>query len=113
MKILAFLFVLFLPSSAWSQIACFNYGSIVSCDGPSGNTTIAPLSSSQGIITQHGNGRSTLEPYTIIPAPEEPRLHRSSPFSSPSDSRYRDDPPGLALPGLGLPSLDLPGLELP
>lgn len=80
MKILAFLFVLF-PAGAFAQVACFNYpGGIVSCDGPSGNTTINPLSPTQGVITQHGHGRNSLEPYTIInPTPSGPR--RESDYS--------------------------------
>lgn len=53
---------------AMGQVACFNYGSIVSCDGPRGNTMIAPLSPSQGIISGSREGQSYLEPYTVIPS---------------------------------------------
>jgi hypothetical protein len=40
---------------------------IISCDGPRGNTTIAPLSRSQGVLQGDRDGESYLEPYTLIP----------------------------------------------
>ena len=70
MKTLTVLMVsLFLAGIAEAQVVCFQYaGGVVSCDGPGGNTTLAPLGSpNQGVITQHGQGRNTLTPYTIIP----------------------------------------------
>ena len=60
---------LFMAGIAEAQVACFQYsGGMVSCDGPSGNTTIAPLGTpNQGVITEYGRGRNSLTPYTIIP----------------------------------------------
>ena len=85
-----------MPMVAQSQVACFNYGSIVSCDSTSGNTTIAPLSRNQGVITQRNSRGSSMEPYTIIgggsaqhraiePLPQLERL----PSSSSNDDGYR------------------------
>ena len=53
---------------AYSQIACFQYpGGVTSCDGPrGGNTTIVPLSRTQGIITQQNSSGSTMDPYSIM-----------------------------------------------
>lgn len=45
-----------------AQVACFDYGSTLSCDGPRGNTSITELSRGQGIIQ---TDRETI-PYTII-----------------------------------------------
>jgi hypothetical protein len=71
-----------LPSLSHSQIACFNYGSMLSCDGPSGNTTIAPLSRSQGIISGDRYGESYLEPYTIMPPSSRDNYSSRDSFSS-------------------------------
>lgn len=105
--------LLLLYSPAFAQVACFDYGSMLSCDGPAGNTTIAQLTDRQGVITQHGHGRNTLEPYTII-APK-PRPHRNDgpsigPFAPLAPSMSLGPP---AMSGVELPSLELPGLELP
>lgn len=44
---------LFMAGIAEAQVACFQYsGGVVSCDGPSGNTTIAPLTQNRGVITE-------------------------------------------------------------
>ena len=67
---------LFIAGMAEGQVACFQYsGGVVSCDGPSGNTTIAPLGTpNQDVVTEHGHGRNSLTPYTIIPpASSSPR----------------------------------------
>lgn len=111
MKILAFLSVLFLPSAAFSQIACFNYGTTLSCDGPSSMTNIAPLGPTGGVITEYGSGKNTLEPYTIITL--QPRSRR--PYSL--DLEPLDPLPSLLdeplMPGLELPGLELSGMDLP
>jgi hypothetical protein len=64
--LLLFIVMLFVPVLAESQVACFQYSSMVSCDGPGGNTTTAPLSRNSGIITQRNSSGSSMEPYTII-----------------------------------------------
>lgn len=109
-KVCALAFLLFIPPVASAQISCFTYyGGVLSCDSSIGNTTITPLNDRSGVITQYGNGRNTLEPYTVIGAPrEEPRDRHRNPYSSPSYAL-----PNLEMPGLELPSLELPGLELP
>ena len=48
---------------------------IISCDGPRGNTTITPLSPSQGIIQSDRGG---LEPYTVFPPTSSSRDSFSS-----------------------------------
>ena len=65
---------LFAPNTAYLQVTCFSYaGGVLSCDGPRGNTTITPLSPSQGVILSDRYG---MEPYTIMPpsssAPSRP-----------------------------------------
>lgn len=113
MKILALLFVLF-PTGAFAQVACFSYaGGVLSCDGPSGNTTITPLGNNSGVITQHGQGHNSLEPYTIItPTPSRPSQESDYSLTPlPLLPSLRSEP---SMPGLpGLPGLELPGLELP
>jgi hypothetical protein len=52
-----------------AQVACFDYGSTLSCDGPRGNTSITEFSRGQGIIQSEG---STI-PYSIIGQQEERR----------------------------------------
>ena len=63
---------LLIPSVARPQVSCFAYrsgpGSMLSCDSPRGNTTIAPLSKNQGIIQGDRDGQSFMEPYTIFPS---------------------------------------------
>jgi hypothetical protein len=61
--------VLLFPYIAFSQLNCFQYaGGVISCDSRQGNTTIAPLGGNSGVITQHGHGRNSLQPYTIMPS---------------------------------------------
>ena len=101
---------LFIPSVAMPQVSCFAYGSgpgsLLSCDGPRGNTTIAPLSKNQGIIQGDRDGQSFMEPYTIFPSsprrdesfssrPIEPlnRLDRLNRLDSFEDRRSRDRDP--------------------
>ena len=50
------------PASVESQVACFEYGRTLSCDGPRGNTSITEFSRGQGVIQ---TDRETI-PYTII-----------------------------------------------
>ena len=62
MFILLFVAMLFVPMIAQGQVACFDYGSTISCDGPRGNTSITEFSRGQGVIQTE---RETI-PYTII-----------------------------------------------
>jgi hypothetical protein len=100
MVLLLLITSLFIAEIAEAQIACFQYsGGVVSCDGPSGNTTIAPLGTpNQGVITEHGHGRNSLTPYTIIPpASSSPRSRDLNESIRPLDrldrpSYERDSP---------------------
>lgn len=113
-KACALAFLLFIPPVASAQISCFTYyGGVLSCDSSSSNTTIAPFGDSgQGVITEYGSGRNTLEPYTIITP--QPRSTRSSRGYNLDLQPLAPLPALLGLPpmpGMGLPGL--PGLELP
>ena len=70
---------LFIPSTAHLQIACLDYGSMLSCDGPRGNTTITPLSLGQGVLRSDHYGT---EPYTILPPSSSAPSRRDDSFSS-------------------------------
>ena len=71
---------LFIPDTAQPQVGCFAYaGGVLSCDGPRGNTTITPLSPSQGVIRSDGYGT---EPYTILPPSSSTLSRRDDSFSS-------------------------------
>lgn len=115
MKILAFLYVLFLPSAALSQISCFQYTGMLSCNTDSGITTIAPLGPNGGVITQYGGEASSLTPYTIMPS-TQPRSTRSRREHSLDLEPLAPLPSlldGPSLPGLEPPGLELPGMDLP
>lgn len=83
------LLALVLPNLSRSQIACFNYGSMLSCDGPRGNTIIAPLGPSGGVIHGDRDGRSFMEPYTVFPPSSSREAFSSSGslFVSPDVAR--------------------------
>lgn len=111
--LIALLIALGIPSGAMGQTTCFQFSPMLSCDGPSGNTTITPLGRTGGVITQDGYGYSSLEPYTIIGAPDRRErrgynldLEPLKPLPTLRRQDYDD-------PYMGLPGLDLPGLELP
>jgi hypothetical protein len=71
---------LFIPDTAQPQVGCFAYsGGVLSCDGPSGNTTITPLSPTQGVIRSDRYGT---EPYTILPPSSSAPSRRDESFSS-------------------------------
>ena len=78
-----------------AQVACFDYGSTLSCDGPRGNRSITEFSRGQGIIQSEG---STI-PYSIIGQQEERRssairpLRKLDPLPSYRDERpsYREE----------------------
>ena len=71
---------LFTPDTAYLQVTCFSYaGGVLSCDGPHGNTTITPLSPSQGVIQSDRYGT---EPYTILPPSSSAPSRRDDSFSS-------------------------------
>lgn len=57
----------FLATIASAQVSCVQSGNMVSCIGPQGNTTTMETGGGSGIITQYGNGQSSLTPYTITP----------------------------------------------
>jgi len=113
MTLFLLLAVLFVPSIALAQVACFDYGEMISCNTPTGITTMAPIGSSGGVITQYGSGQNTLEPYTIIsPSPPPARARRS--ISSRDMDATRHALPSLPPLGLlGLPGLPDPEMELP
>lgn len=98
--------VLLSPSIAYSQVACFNYGTMLSCNTPSGITNIAPIGPTGGVITEYGSDTNTLEPYTIMaPTPRPRRSHTL-------DLEPLEPLPTLLEPS-SMPGMDLPGLELP
>ena len=77
MFILLLLGMMLVPVIAQSQIACFDYGSTLSCDGPRGNTSITEFSRGQGVIQ---TDKETI-PYSIIGRDEERRSsYRSQPL---------------------------------
>lgn len=129
MYLLIALILLALPSAVLSQVRCFDYGGMVSCDGPSGNTLITPFSPGNGVIMQRGEWGSSITPYTVFEAPRVNRdlnkaiaplkplpstrnwVDETGPGLSPILSgpslldRYRgEEPPGVDL-GLDLPPL--------
>lgn len=112
MHILAVLAVLLIPAIGWSQVACFNYGTMLSCDSPGGNTLITPFGPTGGVITQRGEWGSSVTPYTVFEAPKPiGDLNRSiAPLRpvTPAPSRPVDTP---YLPSLGLPLFDEPFLQ--
>ena len=89
MFILLLLGMMLVPVMAQSQIACFDYGNTLSCDGPRGNTSITEFSRGQGVIQ---TDRETI-PYSIIGRDEERRSsYNSQPLREleplPSSSSY-------------------------
>ena len=72
-----------------AQVACFDYGSTLSCDGPRGNSSITELSHGQGVIQ---TDRETT-PFSII-GQEERRSSAIQPLRElePLPS-YRDERP--------------------
>jgi|RhiMetdeSRZDD1v2_1073273.scaffolds.fasta_scaffold480065_1 hypothetical protein len=77
---LLLLILLLVPTISESQTVCFEYASrVMSCDGPRGNTTITPLSPSQGMIRSDRYG---MEPYTILPPSSSAPSRRDDSFSS-------------------------------
>lgn len=55
--------------TAFAQVTCFQYGSLVSCSSPTGITTVTPLSSTSGVVYQRTEQGSSLSPYTVLSAP--------------------------------------------
>lgn len=104
MKILCTLsMLLLLPALTAGQVACYNYGVMLSCDSPSGNTLITPFTREQGMIQQRDAERTTVTPYTIIPV--QPRVEHDlnrviEPLELLPDL---ETPPDLDLPPWGLP----------
>lgn len=95
--VLLLLVFLLIPVVSDGQVNCFQYpGGVLSCDGPSGNTTIQQFSPGAGVITQHGRGNNSLSPYTITPAP------------APSRDLNRAIVPLGLLPALGSSSYEPP-----
>lgn len=75
---LSLLLFLFLVSPVSAQIACFNYGTTVSCQGPNETTTITEFSPGQGVIR---DSDGNLSPYTVMPPRDSHRERRSDNFS--------------------------------
>lgn len=77
---------------AIGQISCFSYSGMLSCDSPSGNTLIAPLTPSQGVIQGDRGGQSYLEPYTILPPSRDSYTSGSRPYERESYSSRPIEP---------------------
>lgn len=56
-------FLLIVPTSLSAQTACFDYGRVLSCEGPNGNQTITRFNDRYGAIT---NNKGETDPFTII-----------------------------------------------
>ena len=80
----------FSTTNSEAQVACFDYGSTLSCDGPRGNASITELSRGQGIIQ---TDRETT-PYSIIGQKEGRRSSAIQPLRELEQlPSYRDERP--------------------
>ena len=71
---------LFCSGTAFAQVTCFQYGSLMSCSSPTGITTVTSLNSTSGVVYQRTEQGSSLSPYTVIPAP--PTAMRDAPTNT-------------------------------